>query len=143
MPKPYVGIWLDHRQACLIWLDEQGECEIEYKEGRYPQNGEKPDRAMGGRAGVFGGVAPHVHLEEKRHREAKLFYEDIFRSIRNRAKHVYLFGPGQARTELHKRLTAHKDFVGHVHAVESAGKMTRAQMVARVRQFFKVARPAA
>ena len=143
MPKPYLGVWLDHRQAYLIWLDGNGECEVEYREGHYPQDGEKPGRAVAGRAGAYGGVAPHVHLEEKRHREAKLFYEEIFRFVRSKAKHVYIFGPGQARAELHRRLTAHKDFEGRVHAVESAGRMTRAQMVARVRRFFKVPRPAA
>jgi hypothetical protein len=137
MAKPYLGIWLDHREAYLIWLDENGEADVQHAEADYPEEGQKADRAIGGRAGAYGAVAPHAHLEEKQHREAKRFHDKLFRAVRT-AERVYIFGPGKAREELAKRLREHKDFTGHIRAVESAEKMTHAQMAARVRSFFGV-----
>jgi hypothetical protein len=141
MARPYLGIWLDHREAYLIWVDENGEADVQHAEADYPEEGEKPGRAIAGRAGAYGAVAPHVHLEEKQRREAKRFYDKLFRAVR-RAERIYIFGPGKAREELAKRLQEHKDFAGHIRAVESGEKMTHAQMAARVRDFFGVPRPA-
>ena len=141
MAKPYLGIWLDHREAYLIWADASGEVEVQHAEAEYPEAGLKGDRAVSGRGGAFGALAPHVHLEEKQHREAKRFYDKIFRAVR-RAQDVYIFGPGKARDELGKRLKEHKDFTGNIRAVEGAEKMTRAQMAARVRGFFSLPRSA-
>ena len=140
MRKPYLGIWLDHKQAHLIWLDEDGESDLQHAQADYAEGREKTDRAASGRTGVYGGVAPHANVEDKRRRQARQFYEKIFRAVR-RAENVYIFGPGQAKRELLKRLQRHKDFDGRIQAVESAEKMTQAQMAARVRKFFGLPRP--
>jgi len=141
MAKPYLGVWIDHREAYLIWLDESGEADVQHAEAEYPEEGQRAGRAIAGRGGAYGAVAPHMHLEEKQRREAKRFYDKLFRAMRT-AERVYIFGPGKAREELSKRLREHKDFTGHVLAVEGAEKMTHAQMAARVRSFFGLRRAA-
>jgi hypothetical protein len=139
MAKPYLGIWVDHREAYLIWADENGEVEVQHAEAEYPEAGQKGDRAVAGRGGAFGALAPHAHLEEKQHREARRFYDRIYRATR-KAQYVYIFGPGKARNELRKRLQEHKDFAGEVKGVEGAEKTSQAQMAARVRSFFGLPR---
>ncbi len=135
MARPYLGVWIDHREAYLIWLDENGEADVQHAEAEYPEEGQRTSRAVAGRGGAYGAVAPHAHLEEKQHREARRFYDKIFRAIRP-AERVLIFGPGKARDELAKRLREHKDFTGRILSVESAEKMTHAQMTARARDFF-------
>ncbi|MHC4479932.1 MAG: hypothetical protein ACYS8K_03110 [Planctomycetota bacterium] len=141
MRSPYLGVWLDHREAYLLWVSEDGQAELQHARADYPEKAERVERAMSGRQGVYGGLAPHAELHEKQRRAAVQFYEKIFRAIR-KAENVYIFGPGQARKELHKRLREHKDFNGHIRAVESAEKMSEPQMAARVRSFFDLPHPA-
>ncbi len=142
MTKPYLGVWVDHKQAFLLWMDEQGEADVQHTEADYPERGEKSDRVQAGAGTVYGGMAPHAHVEQKRQQQSKKFYDTLFRAIR-KAPEVYIFGPGQAKKELQKRLKEHKDFNGRIRAVESAKKMSEAQMAAKVRGFFGLPRTAA
>jgi len=134
MLKPYLGVWVDHREVYLIWADEDGRTELRHADAHYPEKAKKSYQATSG-GGAFGGVAPHATLAEKQKREARRFYERVFKAIRN-AENVYIFGPGQARKELLRRLQEHKDFNGRVRGVEGAERMSEAQMAARVRRFF-------
>ena len=137
MTKPYLGIWLDHRDAYLVWADGDGETEVQHtsieSSGRSTESG----RTMSGRVGVYGGLPPHADPEEKRHQLAKQLFEKICRAMRT-AEDVYVFGPGQAKKELLKALSDHKEFNGRVRAPESAQKMSEQQMVARVREVFEL-----
>ena len=139
MRKPYVGIWVDHTQAHLIWIDEQGEAEVRYTQVESSRGGEKGDRALSGRTGVYGGVAPHAAAEDKRREKSKRLYEKIIKAMSG-ARRIYIFGPGQARKELHKRLRQPKDITGEVAGVAGAEKMSEAQMIARVKAFFDLPR---
>jgi hypothetical protein len=136
MTKPCLGVWLDHREVFLIWVSEDGEVGTEHAKMDYSANGEKTGLAMSAGAHVYGGLAPHADPTQKRHRQQRRFYDRIYRAARQ-ADAVYIFGPGQAKQELNKFLSGHKDFNGRVRAVESAERMTEPQMVARVRQFFR------
>jgi len=142
MKKPYLGIWLDHRDAYLIWADADGETRLQHAQADYEENRKRPGGAVAQPTGVHGGVPPHADIEDKRRQQKKRFYESLFREIQ-KAERVYLFGPGLAKRELAKALEAHKDFHGTVAGVDSAEKMTRPQMVAEVRDFFGLPRTAA
>jgi len=141
MAKPYLGIWVDHRHAYLIWIDEHGQADTQYLETEQSDRGQKTGRMVSGPGGVFGGVAPHANLELKRQQEARRLYEKVFRAVR-KAESVCIFGPGKAKDELCRYLKAHKELGSRVVAVRSAGKMTQAQMVACVRDFLGLPRPA-
>jgi hypothetical protein len=142
MTKPYLGVWLDHREVFLIWVSEDGEVGTEHATMDYSGNGEKSGLAKSAGSGVYGGLAPHADPTQKRHRQYRKFYDRIYRAARQ-ADAVYIFGPGQAKQELEKFLAGHKDFNGRIRAVESAERMSEPQMVARVRQFFHIERTAA
>jgi hypothetical protein len=142
MTKPYLGVWLDHREVFLIWISEDGEVGTEHATMDYAGNERKSGLAKSGGGGVYGGVAPHADPTEKRHKQYRRLYDRIYRAARQ-ADQVYIFGPGQAKQELDKFLSGHKDFNGRVCGVESAERMTEPQMVARVRHFFNMDRSAA
>jgi hypothetical protein len=63
------------------------------------------------------------------------YYDEVISYIRD-AESILLFGPGEAKGELEKRLSAQglgKRIVG----IETTDKMTDGQVVAKVRQHFQ------
>ena len=141
MKKPYLGVWLDHAQAYLIWMDEQGQAEVQHVQAEPLGGGEKANQVVPGGIGVYGAVAPHATLADKRQQQARRLYDRVIRAMLSADK-VYVFGPGLARKELKKRLEQHKDFAGQLVAIQSADKMSEAQMAAQVRTFFDLPRSA-
>ena len=142
MTKPYLGIWLDHRDAYLIWAGADGVTQLQHAQADYEESRKRPGGALAGGTGVHGGIPPHADIEDKRRQQKKRFYADLFKDVR-KAECVYLFGPGQAKRELAKALEGHKDFTGTIAGVGSAEKMTMPQMAAQVRDFFGLPRTAA
>ena len=62
------------------------------------------------------------------------FYDEIIMSIRD-ADSIQIFGPGEAKGELKKRLE-HEGLKGHILATETVDKMTDRQISAKVRERF-------
>ncbi|MEW6405170.1 MAG: hypothetical protein AB1649_25530, partial [Chloroflexota bacterium] len=63
------------------------------------------------------------------------FYETVIAALRN-ADSVLLFGPGEAKLELEKRIACEKAKVP-IAAVESADKMTNRQIADKVRKYYQ------
>jgi len=62
------------------------------------------------------------------------YYEKVISQLRG-AESIFLFGPGEAKGELEKRLA--KDNLGElVKAVETVDKMTDPQIAAKVKEHF-------
>src|SRR5690242_21959716 len=94
------------------------EKHVRYSEGNRPEEGAADDR----RDRQF-----TVHLN--------LCYDEVIAHFRD-AESVLLFGPGEAKGELEKRL-ARKGLGGRVVGVETVDKMTAPQIAAKVRQHFR------
>ena len=67
--------------------------------------------------------------------QINIYYDEVF-SVLRVAESIFLFGPGEAKGQLKKRL---KD--GHlahiIQAVETVDQMTDRQIAAKVREYFK------
>ena len=69
------------------------------------------------------------------------YYDEVIEAIRG-AESFLLFGPGEAKGELKKRLE--RDKLGeHIIAIETVDKMTNRQIAAKVREYFHKDGPAA
>ncbi|MFZ5884332.1 MAG: hypothetical protein ACOYYI_11180, partial [Chloroflexota bacterium] len=127
-----VGVWIDHKQAYLIW----------YKEGRVdviPSNIEPPEHLSGGTQ--LGGKLNQKGDLELRHNDryrVKLtqFYRRVIAALKD-ADRVFVMGPGEAKIEFEKALKRQKAMQNRLVKVETADKMTKNQMIARVRQFYQ------
>ncbi len=127
-----VGVWIDHKQAYLIW----------YKEGRVeviPSNIEPPEHFSGGTQ--LGGKLNQKGDLELRHNDrykVKLtqFYRQVIAALKE-ADQVFVMGPGEAKVEFEKVFKRQKAMQNRLLKVETADKMTKNQMIARVRQFYK------
>jgi hypothetical protein len=87
--------------------------------------------------------ARQVPADDSRQRaltgELDIYYDAVIVALRD-YEHVLLFGPGEAKGELNKRLVRAK-LGSRVVAIETEDKMTDAQIVAKVRAHFGVGAP--
>jgi hypothetical protein len=123
--KRKVGLWIDHKKAVIFNLSDEG-AEIKRISSELEQNAR------------FSGGAQKESAEE--HGDNRLtgnlnnYYDKVISYIRT-AESILIFGPGEAKRELKKRLE-HGELHGNIVGIETVDKMTDNQIVAKVRQHF-------
>jgi len=131
--KTTAGVWIDHRKAVISIATKDGGKEMEIR-----SNAEKqPGRVAGVRSTVpFEAqlVGADDHREREFTRHLNHYYSGVIAAIRD-AGAIFIFGPGEAKGELRKRL-AHAKLDTKIVAVETTDKMTDRQIAAKVRQYF-------
>jgi hypothetical protein len=130
--KAEAGLWIDHREAFVVVLSKTGE-----KTKRIQSGVEKQLRRSGEPAtGRFEYQA--VPADDSRQREytghLARYYDEIISYLRG-AGAVLIFGPGEAKGELKKRLEQDKTGA-HLVTLATTDKMTEPQIVAHVRHHF-------
>jgi hypothetical protein len=126
--KRQAGMWIDHRQAFVVFIDEGAE------ETQRIESGMEKHVRFSGRAALEEGSADDqrdrqftVHLNK--------YYDEVISHIRD-AESILLFGPGEAKGEFEKRL-ANKGLGGRIVGIEIVDKMTDRQIAAKVRQHYQ------
>ncbi|MCJ7706955.1 MAG: hypothetical protein MUO38_04985 [Anaerolineales bacterium] len=125
--KKQVGLWIDHRKAVIVIVTKEGE---EIKE--ITSNMEKHVRFTGGTASEDGSAEDVRDRQFGNHLNS--YYDGVVAVIRG-ADSIQIFGPGEAKGELEKRLE-NEGLKGHVLAIETVDKMTDRQIAAKVREHF-------
>lgn len=131
--KTTAGLWIDHRKAVIAIVSAQGERTTEVRSN--------VERQPGRYAGVRSTTpyeAQLVQADDSQEREftghLNRYYAEVIAAIHD-AESVLIFGPGEAKGELKKRLE--HDRIGvHITAVETTDKMTDRQIAAKVRDCF-------
>ncbi len=128
-----VGLWIDHREAIIVAITDKGE-EIKL----IPSEVESQPRRSGDSPLKGPYDVQQVPADSRRLRafteHLNGYYDSVIASIGD-AKSILIFGPGEAKTELKKRLE--KNHLGeNIVGVETADKMTDNQIAAKVRQHF-------
>ena len=117
-------MWIDHRKAVIVIVSETGE---EIKE--ITSNMEKHIRFPGGSASQDGSTEDVRDRQFGNHLNS--FYDAVVAFIRG-ADTIQIFGPGEAKGELVKRLE-HDGVKERILVVETVDKMTDRQISAKVR----------
>ncbi len=128
-----VGVWIDHRKAIVVTVTDKGE-EI----GLVISAIEKQAR----RSLTSRHTGPYepqqVPADDSRQRaftgHLNIYYDAVIASIRD-AESILIFGPGEAKGELKRRLKK-IDLGGRIVGVEAVDKMTDRQIAAKVRGHF-------
>ena len=119
-----VGLWIDHRKAVIVMI--KGEQE-ELK--KISSNMEKHVRFSSG-DGSEDGSSEDVR-DRKFGNHLNSYYDEVIAYIRD-ADWIQIFGPGEAKGELEKRIK-HEGLKAHISAIETVDKMTDRQISAKVR----------
>jgi len=122
--KKQIGLWIDHRKAVIVIVTEEGE---ELK--KITSNMEKHVRFTGGRASEDGSTEDVRDRQFGNHLNS--YYDEVIAVIRG-ADSIQIFGPGEAKGELEKRLER-EGLKAHIFAIETVDKMTDRQISAKVR----------
>jgi hypothetical protein len=122
--KKEIGLWIDHRKAVIAIVSDEGE---EFKE--ITSNIE-------GHVRFSGGDSEDGSPEDVRDRQyvnqLSMYYDEVIEVIRN-SDSIQIFGPGEAKGELKKRLEG-KGLDVRIVSVVTVDKMTDRQIAAKVRE---------
>jgi hypothetical protein len=122
------GLWIDHRKAVIVLITDEGEEVKKIASGM-----EKHVRFAGHAA--EGGAGEDVS-DRKFENHLNSYYDQVVAIVRD-ADSIQIFGPGEAKGELEKRLES-EGLKEHILAVETVDKMTDNQIAAKVRERFPV-----
>ncbi|MEQ1642548.1 MAG: hypothetical protein ABL959_03770 [Pyrinomonadaceae bacterium] len=118
-----VGIWIDHREAVIVFVTRGGQETTEIE-----SNVRKHLRQSGETAPADDRIQ-NITTEQ-----LNKYYDEVI-AIIHEAELAFIFGPGEAKGELEKRL-AHAHYKGRVVGVEPADRLTEPQIVAKVRDHY-------
>jgi hypothetical protein len=124
--KKQAGLWIDHRKAVIVIITDEGE-EIH----RITSNMRKHTRFKG-RSASQDGSSEDVR-DRQLGNQLNSFYDAVVAIIRG-ADTVHIFGPGEAKGELAKRLE-HDGVKERILVIETVDKMTDHQISTKVRGY--------
>jgi hypothetical protein len=126
-----VGLWIDHRKAIIVAVTDQGE-----EMGLIISKVEKQPRRSGDSPLKGPYESQQVPADSSCQRtftgQLNIYYDAVIACIRD-AESILIFGPGEAKDELKKRLEGN-NLDGRVVGIETVDKMTDRQIAAKVRQ---------
>ncbi|MEH1932274.1 MAG: hypothetical protein V7L14_00760 [Nostoc sp.] len=127
------GLWIDHKKAIVVAVTEKGEEIreiISEVEKQLRRSGDSPLK------GTYESL--QIPADDSRQRnftgQLNIYYDAVIASIRD-AEAIVIFGPGEAKDELKKRLEKN-NLGGRVVGIETVDKMTDHQIAAKIRQHF-------
>lgn len=130
----HIGLWIDHKQAILVIQGEKGEEMQKIESGverHVSYRGASLSKSPYGAQHQQG----DDQLDNKFTEQLNKFYDKVIAHIRA-AEAVLIFGPGEAKGELQKRI-AHEKIKVQITGVETADKMTEPQVRTKVRKYFQ------
>jgi hypothetical protein len=133
MMKTLAGLWIDHREAVVVLLsDEKQETK------RIKSHVEKQLRRSGRSPSHDRFESQLVPADDSREREFTghlvNYYDEVISCIRP-AEEILLFGPGEAKGELRKRIERNKLDL-RITCFETTDKMTERQISQKVKRHY-------
>jgi len=128
-----VGLWIDHRKAIIVTVTGKGE-----EMGLIISRAEKQPRRSGDSPlkGSYESqqVPAQDSLQKTLTGHLNIYYDAVIASIHD-AESILIFGPGEAKGELKKRLEK-QSLGGRIVNIETVYRMTNRQIASKVRQYF-------
>lgn len=132
--KKQTGIWIDTARAVFIQLEEKDAKLKEILsdiENSIHHEGE-------GQKGSFMG-STHINNEkgifERKKQQVDRYLDEVVDQLRG-ANEIYIFGPGEIKKHLEKKIKDHRELASSLLSVETSDSMTDNQLIAKVKDFF-------
>jgi hypothetical protein len=131
--KKEIGLWIDHHRTYLVTVVDENLATMEIRSniGKDVRIS-RPSRAKAVKVAT---EAPADDSKERQHGDHLGRYYDGVVSFLRDADSILLFGPGEAKGELKKRLVD-EGLGERVVGMKSVDKMTDRQITEKVRSFF-------
>ena len=132
--KTATGLWIDHRKAVIVKITGKAEKVLEILSHAEKQ----PGRIEGARS-TTSYESQLVQADDSRQRDLTghldTYYDEVISHLRD-ATGILIFGPGEAKGELVKRIEKDK-LSERIASIETVDKMTVPQIAAEVRKHLK------
>ena len=129
-----VGLWIDHRKAIIVAVTEKGE-----EAGLIIPKAEKQLRRSGDSPLKGPYETLQVPTDDSRQKtftgHLNIYYDAVIAAMRD-AESFLIFGPGEPKGELRKRLERN-NLGGRIVGIETVDKMTDRQIAAKFENTFK------
>ncbi len=131
--KTRVGIWVDHYKAVIVTINNGSTktCEVLTNKEKQVRFSNIVDSSV---SASFHGSDAEDMRDRKVVNRLNRFYDEII-TIINEADSIWIFGPGEAKGELEKRLK-NSTLKARVVVIISVDKMTTPQFVAKVQAHY-------
>jgi hypothetical protein len=134
----HIGLWIDHRRAVIVFPSKLSE-ETTIILAQAERHQRRAEGALPTEAFEAQRVQADDVQDRKFEHQLQGFYDEVIAAV-NGAASLFVFGPGEAKGELVKRLAHEKPTTRSVN-VETADKMTDRQIAAKVREHFQTDTP--
>ena len=131
--KTSVGLWIDHRKAVIVAVTDNGEVTrlVISKVEKHL----KRDLRAGSKSSYESQLVPADNRRLKTFTgHLNIYFDAVIAAVRD-AAFILIFGPGEAKGELKKRLERVK-LGKRIVGIETIDKMTDHQIAAKVRKYF-------
>lgn len=129
-----IGLWIDHKKAIIVIQSEQGADIQKIESGM-----ERHARYRGASTTKSPYSTQYQQgddqLDNKFTEQLNKFYDKVITHIRT-AEALLIFGPGEAKGELEKRI-AHEKVNVPIVGIDTVDKMTDRQIATKVRNYFE------
>ena len=128
------GLWVDHEKTIIVSLIDGSHKVIHLESGV-----EGHFRLKGGSgSGTSYGQQDATSESKREYRYSQhlnIYFQHIIDLLKE-AKQIYIFGPGEAKFELKKRIEKNNMFLDKISDIETTDKLTEPQIVAKVKKYF-------
>jgi hypothetical protein len=131
--KKEIGLWIDRREAILVILTD-GEEEIRHIASSSEKYIRAPGKSHAGNPQGLIGFTVEDQRDRKYANQLNNYYDEVITVLRG-ADAIQIFGPGEAKGELEKRI-GRNGLKARILATEATDKMTDRQISAKVREHF-------
>ena len=133
--KKRIGLWIDHEKAFIVTVIDGNlttKCVNSEVPGHIRPSGGSRSAAPYGSQDIFA----ERRIEERYRNRVHKYYKKVIYEIEDADK-IFIFGPGEARIELKKEMKRSKEKFAKIEGIERADKMTEAQIISKVKTFFR------
>ena len=129
------GLWIDHEKAIIVSLMGESHKVIHLEsdiEGYFRLKG-------GSRSSTPYGQQDATSESKRDFRYSQhlnIYFQHIIDLLKE-AKQIYIFGPGEAKFELKKKIEKNNMLLDKISDIETTDKLTEPQIVAKVKKYFE------
>jgi hypothetical protein len=129
------GLWIDHNKAIVVNLMDENHKVIHVEsdvEGHFRlKDGSRSSTPWG-----MQGATSESKRELRYNKHLNIYFQNIIDLLKD-AKRIFIFGPGEAKNELKKRIDKNNMLLNKISDIETTDKLTEPQIIAKVKKYFE------
>ena len=128
------GLWIDHEKAIIVSLMNGNHKVIHVNSniaGRFRLKGGSRSKTPHSIQGATS--ESKRELRYKKHLDT--YFQHIIDLLKD-AKNIFIFGPGEAKSELKKAIEKNNIFLDKISDIEATDKLTEPQIIVKVKKYF-------